>query len=290
MRLDMDGDREQILYPFPWEPFTVNGMYCMPEPGTRAYLYVPGFEEAEAIGICNIRTRQEKYGDMEDYSQRSLGTEERKRMELYSGHLRMGSNAAANPSLILDDESGLRMTNRKRFSALAGGKIQISARKVTISAPQQISQIKTTRHVDRLEKEISVARGRNPATGGDTEASLVIEQEINALAEQGVLCGTVFELYHAFQDVPGYEELGFWETKWNQVGEFFEVAEGFTGAATDAAKISETDVMATACIPALNCVAAAAGEGDGSGINGDFLAAGIADCVKTGASGGVIYF
>lgn len=56
IRLDMDGEKGESCYGYPWTPETGNLMYCMPKPGTRAMLYLDSHCEGYARVVCSPRT------------------------------------------------------------------------------------------------------------------------------------------------------------------------------------------------------------------------------------------
>lgn len=49
VRLDIDD--KTGVYPFPWYPETGNGLYAMPEKGSKAELYFVGADETVAIAV-----------------------------------------------------------------------------------------------------------------------------------------------------------------------------------------------------------------------------------------------
>ncbi len=53
LKLDIDGKSRKAVYPYPWSPATGNLAYCMPQPGTKVYLYFPD---------CHEENQEEPYG------------------------------------------------------------------------------------------------------------------------------------------------------------------------------------------------------------------------------------
>lgn len=201
IKLDIDGQDAEATYAYPWIPVTGNLMYCMPQIGTMAYLYFSDSDERSAKAINSIHT---DFSIVSDPQKRSFVTEHGKQMQLYPDSIvfltqremacqsyRMGKEGLD----FYADTGKIKLTGRQ--------KIIFYAPEITVCAAQRIGQYKMEDYAAQKACEIYPKGSNNPATGGDG----VYEQEssVNALAAQGVLWGSVYEDYVAFDDEIEYE-------------------------------------------------------------------------------------
>lgn len=62
LKLDIDGSTGKAIYPYPWKPVAGNLMYCMPQIGTKVYLYFPNYYEENAIAVNSVHVRRHIVG------------------------------------------------------------------------------------------------------------------------------------------------------------------------------------------------------------------------------------
>lgn len=55
VKFDIDENKGEALYPFPWTPITGNIMYCMPEQGAKVGIYFGCGDEKEANAIVVLQ-------------------------------------------------------------------------------------------------------------------------------------------------------------------------------------------------------------------------------------------
>ncbi len=141
VRLDIDGSRSQVLYPYPWTPNTGNIFYCMPEPGTKVYLRFTGKDEREAVVIDSIRTNGGKCGGYADPQNRVFETAEKKMMKLFSGELAFcGNKSGGMPEISLKDTVGAELKSQGTLVMEARGNISLSASELQCGTPVGIIQ------------------------------------------------------------------------------------------------------------------------------------------------------
>ncbi len=201
IKLDVDGENGKAVYPYPWLPAVGGLMYCMPQRGTKVYLYFPDHDEKNAYAVHSTY-QGEKHPEFSNTQNRGLTTEYGKRLQLYEdricfiGGMGQEFTMGRKECLIKAGRGKLVLTGQKGIKLLAP--------EVWIKTPQEINQYKSEGYATIKGGEIYPQGSRNPATGGN--AGFSMQYEFNALAGQGILAGTETELYNAFKDEPKYEK------------------------------------------------------------------------------------
>lgn len=203
LKLEIDGEGAEALYPYPWAPATGNMMYCMPREGAEAFLYFPDADEGNACAVSGIHGKDSCPG-FADVQNRRIVTGHGKQLQMYPDRLCfLGGKGEEEQECLLGKET-------LRFRAGAG-KLQITGKEgiyfrapeIRLAAAQKIGQYKMESLALQKEGELHPRGSGNPATGGGGGAEL--QNEYNALAAQGILSGTAAERYAAFDDAPDYE-------------------------------------------------------------------------------------
>ena len=141
IRLGIDGDESQILYPFPWEPKSSNIFYCMPEVGTQACLRINGIDEREAAVIDVLRTNGNICSHYEMPQNKIFETINKKTLKLFPEELSIeGNKTGTLPELSIKDGVGIEVTSQQKISMEAKGNISLEADKLICSAPVGIVQ------------------------------------------------------------------------------------------------------------------------------------------------------
>ena len=135
IQLDID-DQEGKGYPWIWTPETNNLCYCMPEVGTKVTLYFPTQKErdGQAILAAVHRTNREIYGDVQN---REFVTASRKKLGLYPQKLFLESEAG-KLGLSMEDVAGIQMDSNKNISLIAGRKVCMEGKNISVTAPLEI--------------------------------------------------------------------------------------------------------------------------------------------------------
>lgn len=189
LRLDMDGENGKASYPFPWVPVTRNPAYCMPQTGTRAYLYIPDGYGQEALAVGSIRTNSDApcFGNVQE---RGLETEHGKLLGMGADTLCLAGGRPTGVQLAVLGTDSLMMQAREGSLLLRAGEgIMVQAPRVTVRTPLAINQNSTGR--------------RNPPTGGPTYISSQYEFSISS--PLGELVGMEYEYYNPFGNEISYE-------------------------------------------------------------------------------------
>lgn len=115
------------------------------------------------------------------------------------------STTAAGEQLFILGQDDLRVkSGRGRTVVIGKEKVTLCASVIMFTTPQGVNQYKVEWYALEKEENIKPKGSRNPVTGGDSSFSL--QYEFNGLARQGVMAGTQYERYFAFQDEPSYEK------------------------------------------------------------------------------------
>jgi len=202
VRLDIDGKDAKAAYPYPWCPATGSMAYCMPQPGTKVCLYFPDCHEGSAVAVHSVHRAGTCFGDVQD---RGFATEHGKQMQLHADSASFQSRGTEGEQLLMLGQDSLRIKAGHGHTAVTGmGGGAFRAPSIGLAAPRGIGQYKAEGHALGKGEEIRPKGSRNPATGGD--ACFSVQYEFNGFARQGVLAGTEYERYLAFQDAPAYEK------------------------------------------------------------------------------------
>lgn len=209
LKLDIDAGRDAGSYPFQWTPESGNIMYCMPKVGTRATLGIPDQDISEAVAITSPRVNGGDCPTMADPQMRLFTSEHGKRMALYPESIQF-SGGLPNETLQiqLNQLDCILMESTKSIQLVAQLSIDISAPQVTMNSPQEV---RTSRSQVQAQAKVGmiIPKGTgcgNPSTGGG-DTVMLMQFQFDALGEQGVLCGTEFTEYPAYDDAP--EEFDF---------------------------------------------------------------------------------
>lgn len=205
LKLDIDGKTAKAAYAYPWAPVTGNFMYCMPQTGTKAYLYFADSDERNARAVNSIRTNA-SYAGFANVQNRVLVTENGKQMQLYPDKLCFkGGKEEAEQNWCMATDDMLFQSKMGKMQVIGKEKIVFRAPEISLTAAQKIGQYKMAAYAQQKQSEICPKGSGNPATGGGDGVS-ELQNEYNALTSQGLLYGTVYEMYKPFADEPEYEE------------------------------------------------------------------------------------
>ena len=150
--IDQEQNKEEAYW-YPFSPPTTDMMYLMPQMGTTASLYIPGFKEQAAIITGSARTNGGDCKKTSDPNTRYLGTEYGQELKLAPGGIYL---TAGRNDLILnfDDIEGVTLSSHKQMVLEAKEDILIdSQKKVILSAASQIFMETATASVS-MENEM----------------------------------------------------------------------------------------------------------------------------------------
>lgn len=144
VKLHLDIDEKQdagCAFNFPYAPQTNNGMYCMPEVGTRVMLRWNSEQDGDAVGVHCCRENGQECEELGNYNNRYLTTDDGKRLAmlpealLFSG----GSNRVK-----VTNSSGIGVQTANEVTLSAGNNIRLSSRlKVIFVTPEQLKIVKS---------------------------------------------------------------------------------------------------------------------------------------------------
>ena len=203
IRLDIDGNSGKATYPYPWSSVTGNLLYSMPQVGAKAFLNFSDSREERAFVGCSMLSSQKTI--LPDSSQsRVFGTEHGKRLELYvNGMALKGGKSTGQQLLSMGERNLVLAAGSGKISVIAEGGVTLKAPMISLCTPLEINQVRSSQYVSGKCNYMKKKGSRNPATGGVSSFSM--QYEFSGLAEQGVLCGTMYEDYIPFDDAPDYE-------------------------------------------------------------------------------------
>lgn len=237
LRIKMEIDNtqnESEAYDYEWQPESGNVMYCMPQVGTMVSLYFGDWDERAGRIINCIRTNGGDCQDMSDPNNKTLTTEYNKRLMMNEEVLVLNSNIADETAslLSLEDAGGVIVKSKSNLTVLADGLLRIEGKNIIIDTPKKISC------------------GQGVGEDGNTESSLVMEEDIDMVAEEVKYELTVIYLYPNIMDAPEVCSSG-WEI-------FGKVLLGVVIAAAAALAVAALVVMTAGAAAALSATAAAA--------------------------------
>lgn len=204
IKLDIDGSGGKAAHPYPWAPATGSLMYCMPQPGTRACVYFPDCDEANAEAVSSVRSGKQ-CPEFCDTQRRELATEHGKQLRMYAdGIYFQNERGEAGQRFMLGQRSLALEAGTGRLAVTGKEGVTFRAPFVRVATPREISQYKMERYAAQKEEEIRPKGSRNPATGGN--AGFSMQYEFNGMAGQGILAGSEYERYLPFEDEPAYEK------------------------------------------------------------------------------------
>ena len=255
LKLDIDeGWEPGGSFPYTWRPETGNLMYCMPQMGTRVSLYIPGWDEQEAMAIHCVRTNGDSCERMSDPSRRSFVSEHGKELNLYPEEM---SLVGAQGLVGLSDENGIVIQSRKPV-VIVGQSVTFEAPVVDIQAPAG---------------EVVMAQGQP----GGSQASLMMSSRYDLLAMAHTQAeGWNQVSYEPFDDTPqpGKFEWG---------GLIGNVLAGIAVAACVGAAVAASTLFFPAVIAAVAGTAVASSAVTAAYVTGGLTAlAGSAAAIGTG--------
>lgn len=145
LKMHLDIDKEQLVegaFDFPWKPITGNLLYCMPETGTRAALYFSESDETSASVIYNIRDNGEECGELADYNNRYLTTDNDKRMYLMPSKMGFLNMTDQNAEIALKDNAMIQVKTKNQVSILAEGHVELKGQNVSITTPLEATLVR----------------------------------------------------------------------------------------------------------------------------------------------------
>lgn len=145
VKMHLDIDKEQSAseaYEFPWKPITGNMLYCMPEVGTKAALYISRTEENTAAVIYNIRENGDECAELADYNNRYFTTDNQKRMYLKPSEMGLLNMKNQNAEIALKDGNVLDVKTGNQLSIMAEGQVELKGKNVTITTPKEATLVK----------------------------------------------------------------------------------------------------------------------------------------------------
>ena len=211
IRLDMDGEKGESSFGYPWTPETGNLMYCMPKPGTRAMLYLDSHCEGYARVVCSPRTNgygnpgeSEGFGD---YNNRKLETEFGKIFEMNpTGTLLKGGGTGDAMELGILDDAGIHASSPQGITLAAAGSIVLDAPKVQVEGKIQELVLRDSasagQFIPCIVAKGSCAEACTALTpGGNAASGIQLCNRLDIMAAGNtLLCGTDRESYEMIED------------------------------------------------------------------------------------------
>ncbi|WP_281278946.1 contractile injection system protein, VgrG/Pvc8 family, partial [Paenibacillus kobensis] len=148
VQLHLDIDKEQSIAKANWYPFappTGNVMYCMPQVGTHASLYLPDATGEKAMVISSVRHNGGECAKTGDPNNRYFGTEHGSELELTPSAINLSGGGQSPLKVTIDDATGVRITSPTRL---------------TLEAMQDISLF-TPKKVNILAQNLLVVKKQN---------------------------------------------------------------------------------------------------------------------------------
>lgn len=148
-------------YEYEWIPETGNIMYCMPEKGTRAALYVGGADERTAWAVHNIRTNGETCKDTQDYEKRYFTTAPKKRYFLKKKETGFSTEDKDDGKIMfaLQDEKGICFKSDQVIKVCADGDIIVNGKNMTGNAKKSVL-VQQKRNGFTMSKRIDIQGSR----------------------------------------------------------------------------------------------------------------------------------
>ena len=175
LQLDFDQE-ERADHPWFWAPETNTLCYCMPEPGTKAVLYLPSQKEAEGrVVLATVKNLQN--GIYNDTQKREFVTGCHKKFGLYPQKIFV-ENVDGSVTCSMDDNSGITIGSNTGISFLADGEISCTGRNITIMTPVKAvsrtaqSNIELCRDINLYAPEGVKTIGTGGKAGKHAEASV----------------------------------------------------------------------------------------------------------------------
>lgn len=197
VKFDIDGNKGEALYPFPWTPITGNIMYCMPEQGAKVGIYFGCCDEKEANAIVVLQ-RNPGYTIVE---KRILESKFGKKMQLYPDRLSVKAKSMSEKGLALEliDDKKVNLQSHCYLHMHSSGNIRLQAPCITVETPTELHVSRTS--LSDLEEKWRASGSRNPATGGgNVDSVFTMGYQFDLLSDQGILCGTEHIKYEDCDD------------------------------------------------------------------------------------------
>ena len=141
VRLMIDGDSEQELFPYPWSPITGNIFYCMPEVKSKVLIQFLGEDERNAVAKSVTRLNGDACDKYLNLQERRFETLKEKMLDFFPEELALRGIKGNNISeLKLCDKAGINVTTHGRLEIEAADTIIMKAEEVQCSAPISIVQ------------------------------------------------------------------------------------------------------------------------------------------------------
>lgn len=131
--LDIDGGKTTGDYFYDWYPETGNALYAMPEIGTQVLLYFNSKDEREGFVLHSLPNSVQQNTD---YKNRYFNTKEGNTVHLYKDSVDF--SCQGNHNLALAD-SFISAGSSGTVSISAQGSVKLSARRITISTPDELN-------------------------------------------------------------------------------------------------------------------------------------------------------
>ncbi|MEB9896527.1 hypothetical protein P4K96_24130, partial [Bacillus cereus] len=148
VQLQLDIDKEQAAsaaYWFPFAPPTGNAMYCMPQVGTHATLYLPDATGSGAVVTGCVRKNGDSCAKTGDPNIRYFGTEHGSELELSPTAINVVSGSKEPLKLSFDDATGVTMTSHRKLLLNAKDDISLfTPKRIRIHAQSQVLVKKLT--------------------------------------------------------------------------------------------------------------------------------------------------
>lgn len=146
VKLHLDIDQRQDpaqAWPYPWVTGTGNGMYCMPEAGTQAALYIPSPWEREGICTHAVRTNGRTHPEMHNPANRYLTARWEKRLTMTAKTLLIDNRQQKKQASIgLYDHEKVTLKTAGTMEITAQETISLRARHIWVHAPAEITMLR----------------------------------------------------------------------------------------------------------------------------------------------------
>ncbi|MWC31265.1 hypothetical protein [Paenibacillus sp. MMS18-CY102] len=183
VQLHLDIDKEQSIGTANWYPFappTGNVMYCMPQVGAHASLYLPDSTGEKAMVIGSVRLNGEACAKTGDPNNRYLGTEHGSELELTPSAINLTGGGQSPLKVTIDDATGVKISSPTRL---------------TLDAMQDIS-IYTPKKINISAQSLLVVKKRDVASG------ITVDGEYHVLGASVVANGSDRESFAPYDEEP----------------------------------------------------------------------------------------
>lgn len=133
LALDLDGGESTGEYFYPWYPDTGNGIYAMPEKGSKVLLYFSRADEQEGAVIHCMNQKPE---NDRHYKERAFNLEDGNYVLLTSETIDI--SRGGGHQVAVDGNAALASTSGN-LSIRAEGTIKLRGRQISISTPDELN-------------------------------------------------------------------------------------------------------------------------------------------------------